>query len=275
MSENNWNYEIEPERDSKEFSTWKPVAYLEEYFPKDVDIEPVVKLIAEEGPKRLKANTKAIDVGCGPTVCYWSALASHVQELYLSDYLTINLAQIAKWLNKEPDMYDWSYYTDMTLKFEGNEKPSLQDIAKREDLSRSKVKGFMRCDISNENPIGISQRGQYDCVLSVCCADSITYNKEDWRKYMENIFSLLKSGGVFIGSSMRNCTHYKIGDVSYPAANVNEDDFKELMDDYGFKDVRIEITYESRPIVDSQKKETEDLRGEYDEVLLIAGTFQG
>jgi len=272
---NTWNYEMRTEKDSKEFNTWNPVAYLEEYFPRDVDIEPVVKLIAEEGIKRLRPNAKAIDVGCGPTVCYWSALASHVQELYLSDYLTINLAQIAKWLNRESDMYDWSYYTDMMLKFEGLENPSQQDIIKREMLSRSKIKGFMRCDISLENPVGVSQRGEYDCVLSVCCADSITYNKEDWRKYMKNIFSLLKPDGVFLGSSMRNCTHYKIGDISYPAANVNEDDFKELMSDYGFKDIRIDVVYESRPIVDSQIRKTEDLRGEYDQVLLIAGTLQG
>lgn len=272
---NTWNYKMETEKDSKEFSSWNPVAYLEEYFPVNVDIEPVVKLITEEGSRRLNPNSKAIDVGCGPTVCYWSSLASHVKELYLSDYLTINLAQIAKWLNKEPDMYDWSYYTDMTLKFEGVKSPSQQDILNREMLSRSKIKGFMRCDISQENPVGISQRGEYDCVLSVCCADSITNNKEDWRKYMKNIFSLLKPDGVFIGSSMRNCTHYNIGDISYPAANVNEDDFKELMNDYGFKDTRVEVVYESRPIVDSQTSKIEELRGEYDQVLLIAGTLQG
>jgi hypothetical protein len=92
---------------------------------------------------------------------------------------------------------------------------------------------------------------------------------------MKNIFSLLKPDGVFLGSSMRNCTHYKIGDISYPAANVNEEDFKELMDDYGFKDIRIDVAYESRPIVNSQIKKIEDLRGEYDQVLLIAGTLQG
>jgi SAM-dependent methyltransferase len=266
---------MKTENYSKEFSNWDPTAYLEEYFPKDVDIEPVVKLIAEEGSKRLKSNAIAIDVGCGPTVCYWSALASHVQELYLSDYLTVNLAQIAMWLNKEAGMYDWSYYTDMTLRFEGVEKPSTQDVFLRETLSRSKVKGIMRCDISREDPVGISQKGIYDCVLSVCCADSITNSKDEWRRYMKNIFSLLKPGGVFLGSSMRNCTHYKIGDISYPAANVNEKDFKELMEEYGFKDIRVDIAYESRPIVDSQIKKTEDLRGEYDEVLLLAGTFLG
>lgn len=263
------------EKDSKEFSSWNPVEYLREYFPKDVDVEPVIKFIAKEGPKRLKQNSIAIDVGCGPTVCYWSALAAHVQKMYLSDYLTINLAQIAKWLNREADMYDWTYYTDMTLKFEGVEKPTEQDISQRESLSRSKVKGFMRCDISSENPVGVSQKGEYDCVLSVCCADSITSKKDEWRRYMKNIFSLLKPDGVFLGSSMRNCTYYKIGDISYPSANINEDDFRMLMEDFGFKDVIVEVAYESRPMVNGDLVKTEDLRGEYDEVLLVAGTLKG
>ncbi len=82
-------------------------------------------------------------------------------------------------------------------------------------------------------------------LCSLCMrADSITHEKAEWQYYMQNVFSLLKPGGVFIGAAMRNCTHYKIGNIVYPSAHVNEDDFKELLATCHFKDVTIEIADE-------------------------------
>lgn len=261
-------------KEKNEFDTWDPVAYLREYFPRDVDNEPIVKFISEEGRRRLKPATLAIDIGCGPTVCYWSALAFYIQELHLADYLDSNLEQVRLWLNSEETAYDWTYYTEMILGFEGTPHPSRQDTFMREDLSRGRIKKIMRCDISKLDPIGASGRHSYDCVLSVCCGDSITHDKTQWQDYMQNIFSLLKPRGVFIGAAMRNCTHYKVGSIAYPSANINEGDFRTLLTACTFKDVTIRIADESHPILDFKSNRRKDLRPEYDQIILVAGTLE-
>ncbi len=89
---------MQSSKGKNDFDTWEPLAYLEEYFPRDVDNEPIVKFISEQGRKRLRPTDVAIDIGCGPTVCYWSALASRIHELHLADYLDKNLQYIKLWL---------------------------------------------------------------------------------------------------------------------------------------------------------------------------------
>lgn len=253
-----------------DFKAWDPRQYLVEYFPPNVDAEPIVRFCVEESYK-LPPNAKVIDVGCGPTACYWLAVAPRTQQLFLSDYLESNLVEQKKWVNQTADCYDWSSYTQLILQYEGLKDVSLDMVAEREELSRRKISGYYACDVNERNPLG--EPHQFDVVISLCVADSITNRKAVWERYMHNIFSLIRPGGLFIGAAMRNCTHYDIEQIQYPAANVNEDDFRRLMLDYGFEpdSLRIKVDQESHPI-DHQKQKTQ-LRSEYDEIVLASGVL--
>lgn len=255
-----------------DFSDWDPERYLREYFLPDVDGEPAVKFIVEES-RRLQGQPVVVDIGCGPTVCYWSALAPHVSGIYVADYLNINLAYVRKWVNSEPGMYDWSSYSRFLLEYEGGRNFGAGEILARENLSRSKVLDYLHCDITTADPLGPVFRGQYNGLLSVYCADSITDDKLKWRIYMQNIFSLLRSGGLFIGAAMHKCRHYDVGRRVYPAANLSETDFIDLMCDSGFdtRSIRVEVANESRLMNGSTPR---NLRPEYDRVILASGLLR-
>lgn len=251
---------------NKVFNKWDPIEYVKEYFPPNVNTEPMVKFIAEQASKRLKEGTIAIDVGCGPTVCYWSALTPYVQEIHLSDFLDSNLNQIKRWIDYDELSESWDFYTRMSMECEGFENIDDVQLIARKNSSKSKVKGFLHCDISKHNPLGF--HALYDCVLSACVADSITYDKMQWSKYMMNIFSLIKPGGTFIGSSMLSCKHYDIGDIEFPSANITEYDFESLLREYGFEEIEVRVEDESRPLFLS---ESEKLRPEYEKIILASG----
>ncbi len=234
---------------------------MSEYFLAETDGEPVVKFIVEEG-QRLTGRLIAVDVGSGPTVCYWSAITPYMAGIYLSDYLQANLDQLRYWVTDDPKKFDWGVYTRFTLAYEGHREISDALVLAREALVRSRVLGYFFCDVTQRDPLGPTHRHAHDCLTSFYCADSITYQKSKWHAYMRNIFSMLKPGGFFIGASMRNCTYYLAGGRTFPAANVNESDWLEVLTQNGFdrRSLRIEVADEARPP-----------RKEYDKVVLVSG----
>lgn len=68
-----------------DFENWNPKKYLKDYFSDNPEFESTIKFILELSEK-IPKGSEVIDIGCGPTACYWSALTKNAARILLADY---------------------------------------------------------------------------------------------------------------------------------------------------------------------------------------------
>ena len=253
------------------FEHWSPQAYLNTYFKGNEEHEPTLSFIIDE-TQRIPADALALEIGCGPTVCYWMCLTPYLSGIYLADFLDVNLAEQRKWVLQQPGRFDWADYTRMVLRYEGQPAASAHQLVQREQLARQQVQGYLHCDITSPDPLGAQHRQKYDLVASFYCADSITTSKTAWFSYMKNIFSLLRPGGFFIGGALRACSSYPVGSLQFPSAQVDEHDFRAVMQECGFEmaSTRVEVAAEGLPTEPEERARAQN-EYNYDALVLASG----
>jgi hypothetical protein len=102
-----------------------------------------------------------------------------------------------------------------------------------------RITQLLPIDIYRHYPLGTLKT--YSLVTSFFCADSVTKNKDDWRKCMSNIFTLVEPGGTIILAALRNAVSYRVIDQDFPSPHVNENDFKSMFENYRFVNTDIQV----------------------------------
>lgn len=225
------------------WDSWDARQYLETYYasPMGDTYETLDFLIDELKHHKEKPFKKALEFGAGPTLFGALATVSYVEELHLSDYLKQNLLEINKWLFHHKDAFNWDICIEYILKREGI-NPTLENIARKSDELREKLTKLLPGDISYKWPL-LDYKENYDLVVSLYCADSVTSSKSEWRRYMKNLFSLTAPKGTIIIGALRNCSFYRVGDQYFPCANINEKDMEEVIleDNHNIEDIHIRV----------------------------------
>jgi hypothetical protein len=217
---------------------WNAKKYLQQYYSgkKPTSDETIsLKYLVDFLKTSDKIFERAIDVGSGPTLHQIIPLIPYVKELHLSDFLPENLKEIRKWLNDENDAHNWDLYIKFVLDLEG----SRESIQKRKEDMRKRITRLSPVDIYQRYPLGVLKT--YSLVTSFFCADSVTKDKEDWRKCMSNIFTLVETGGTVILVALRNAVSYRVIDRYFPSPHVNENDFKSILENCGFVNTDIQV----------------------------------
>jgi hypothetical protein len=204
---------------------WDPVAYLRGYYS-TVEPDEVATIgfltAALRGAVR---DEPVLFFGVGPTLHHVFAAAEVASELHLGDYLPANLAEVRRWLDRDPDAHDWAPFVRHTLRCEGTADPTDEEVAAREDLTRKKVTALVEVDARHPRPL---QR-RYRTVVSAYCADSATGDRAAWARYMRHITGLVEPGGLFVTAALRRCRAYTVGDRSFPSADVDEHDLRAVL----------------------------------------------
>ncbi len=60
-----------------------------------------------------------LDFGCGPTIQGVISASKWYAEIYLSDYTQSNRKEVKKWIDRDPEAFDWGQYFERIAKFEG------------------------------------------------------------------------------------------------------------------------------------------------------------
>lgn len=219
--------------------------YLNTYYKKiDPDELAIAKFLTNEYTK-IKDMPRALEIGCGPTIHHQLPAAPFVSSILMADYLWENLHEISKWLNKDSNAHNWNKFTRKIMALENVNNSNLS-IVKRENLLRDKIEGLVKCNLLRENPLGNLEK--FKVVSAFYCAEEVGIHKNEWRKVMFRISSLIEKDGFLFMSALRNTDFYKLVHIDgteeiYPSANINEDDFYELLPKIGFnpKKTKIEI----------------------------------
>ena len=221
---------------SADYKKWDVKKYLQEYYYDPLKNNSILKMefINQMGSYIKKENAICIEIGSGPVICHLASLAPYVTKIFVADYLRENLDYIKSVLasNNSDLICHWEKY--FLLSQQKNIVGVSDEKTKRLfTLLQQKIGGYLVCDIRLDNPLG-SIEEKFDCVMSLSCSDSITSDKELWKKYMKNIFSLVKPGGLFIGEVSKESHRYWVGEVCYPVVWLKPEDCIELMRENDF-----------------------------------------
>lgn len=232
---------------TKDWSIFNAQAYLEEYYS-DIGSENLailhflVRTLREVSPESI-----LLDFGGGPTIYSLIAGAHHAREIHFCDYLESNLEQVRRWLDKDPQAFDWTEFIKTTLVLEGTDY-SKQGIDLREEQIRQRVTQVIRCDANLFKPIPTLVSG-YDVLVTNFCAESATDSVDQWQRFIRNITSLIRPGGRLIMSSLKGASSYGVGKEVFPAVYIVEGDLIEILIGMGFDcdSIRIESVTADRP----------------------------
>jgi hypothetical protein len=205
---------------------WVPGEYLAEYYSEVEPDERQTIAYFVDAMKHAEPGQPILFFGVGPTLHHVFLAASTASEIHLADYLPANLAEIERWMARDPGAHDWRPFVRYTLECEGVAAPSEEEITHREELTRAKITRLLHGDARRPEPVA----SRYGTVVSAYCADSATDDRATWKTFMEHISSMVRPGGVFVTSALRRCRFYLVGGKRFPSANVDENDIRAVLE---------------------------------------------
>jgi len=214
---------------------WHPSHYLEEYYTAVENDEQATIAFLVEAADRLGAVSELLEFGCGPTVHHLFPFADRVNEIHVADYLPCNLDAVRRWVRRQQGAHDWSAFARYALRCELGRTPTRVEVESRENLTRQRITGLVHADARNSTPIVDEHaRHRYGAVLCCFCPDSITADRDEWRRCMLNIASLVAPGGWFVLAALRATQAYRVGEARFPSAGVTEHDVAAALAEAGY-----------------------------------------
>ncbi|MDP3769333.1 MAG: guanitoxin biosynthesis pre-guanitoxin forming N-methyltransferase GntF [bacterium] len=221
---------------------WSPRAYLAQYYAGRVtEDEKGISRFVREFLSSPNAHFKEmVEVGCGPTIHHAALFASHVDRIYMADYMESNLEEVKRWVGDVPDAHDWNRYLAEVLERENGEVPTPAQVADMAQIVRSRISGFFKCDILAEAPLGGLGK-TFDLVASFYTLECVSRTKAAWKQAMRNLSSLVTPSGWVVLSVLRNAHHYRVKDLVFSTAHINEADMRSALTSLGFIPETIDV----------------------------------
>uniref|UniRef100_A0A8C5PZQ1 Nicotinamide N-methyltransferase n=1 Tax=Leptobrachium leishanense TaxID=445787 RepID=A0A8C5PZQ1_9ANUR len=176
------------------------------------------------------------DIGSGSSIYHLVSACRSFKNITTSDLLEQNLIQQKKWLNKEPDMLDWSEIVQIVCDLEGNG----EKVEEKEDKLRRAVRDVLKCDVLKKNPFEPLVLPPADCVLCCLCLESACKDVASYRDTVKNLKNLVKPGGHIIVLGTINNTYFSVNENKLPTAVLKEQDIKKAFTDGGYEILRME-----------------------------------
>lgn len=176
-----------------------------------------------------------LDVGTGPNLIPSIFASRRFKNIYLSDYAEVNLKALRQWIDRSPEAWDWTpFYKYVAMKEE--EAGGPEAIEKR---LRAAVKDAFFINVLNDNPIAPKESQQFDCITTGGVFESVSPDRETYKKCVKNVATLLKPGGVILLEGDINESFYMNGDEKFFVLSVDLPFVREAFESAGFKDIEI------------------------------------
>ncbi|XP_043910975.1 phenylethanolamine N-methyltransferase [Protopterus annectens] len=221
------------------YQKFNPKAYLKNnYMPPRADFSTEdcvvpwkLRCLAEAFETGNIQGRTLMDIGSGPTIYQLLSACDYFDEIVMTDFLEINREEIHKWLQNDPDIFDWSPYIKHTCKIEGKGELWTEKLRKL----REKVRCIYPIDIHQRRPLHPVIMKPVDALVSTFCLEAVSPDKESFDKALENITTLLKPKGYFLMIGALHETYYMAGEARIPVLAVNEQEVKESLISCGYK----------------------------------------
>lgn len=213
-----------------------PARYLKTYYQSiDQDELEITRFLVDEY-KKIEGNPHMLELGCGPTIHHALPAIPYVSKIDFADYLPENIEAVTKWRQGHKQAHNWNHFTKLVLEFEGS-PPSIKDIAERENQLRQKMNKISFCDVLQEKIMEETIR--YPIVNFFYCAEEVAVEKNEWKKIMRRVASLVAPGGKLFLAAIRKSRYYTIvkendHEEKLPTTFLTEKDFESFITREGF-----------------------------------------
>jgi len=201
--------------------TFDPKSYLDEYFNGLDDEDRFTTQFIVSALRKMPKGLVAHEFGGGPTLYSVAALAARAREIHFSDCVQANLDQVQRWLNDEPDAFDWRPYIELTLEAEGTPATPAA-VARRAADMRRRVTRLMICDAQAALPLG--ETIKYDLVAAHHCTDVAATNVAEWIQVLRNVSTLIVPGGWLLVSVTTGAGLYTVGQNKFRCVDLTPED---------------------------------------------------
>jgi hypothetical protein len=145
---------------------WKPAEYLEDYY-RDVEPDELATIaFFVDALQGERPAGPALVFGAGPTLHHAFPVTRKATEIHCGDYLPANLAEIRRWIDRDPGAHDWRAFVGHALACEGLADPSPADIARREEATRALITRLLPVDLRLADPLMGAAAAGYAIVIS-------------------------------------------------------------------------------------------------------------
>ena len=221
------------------YNAFDPLAYLHAYYSGIGTEADGLMQFAVDAFATLPKEITLLEFGGGPTIIGMIAAARVANEIHFCDYVPANRNVVQKWLDGDDEDFDWTPFIARTLQHEDIPAPTETDIATRVDKLRHLVTQVVPCDLYQTPPVQTDQ--SYDVVTAHYCLDAVTNDKKEWHSHITKMRSLLKPGGTFIMSSLREAKFSDFGGTRFPNVHLQEPDVHEALLNTGFNAASINV----------------------------------
>lgn len=197
-------------------------AYLDQYFTTLDEEDYFTARFLVSALARLPRNLVVLEFGGGPVLSFVAAFARSAREIHFSDYVSANLDEVRRWLDRDPDAFDWRPQIRVALELEGG-STSPAAVARREGLMRRRVTRLLHGDATASAPLGAETR-QYDLVSALFCTDVAVETAPEWFQEMRNLNTLVRPGGWLVIGIITGTASYMIGERAFPHVDLTADD---------------------------------------------------
>ncbi|XP_075449403.1 nicotinamide N-methyltransferase-like [Ascaphus truei] len=171
-----------------------------------------------------------LDVSNGSSIYQLLPACESFQEIIVAESNERVKRDLEKWLNKEPDAFDYSHTSKLLCELEGK---SVMGHEKEEQLRRA-IKHILICDFTKENPLHPVILPKVDCLITICYLEVVSKDLDAYRSNLKKVSSLIKIGGhlvLFVAISM---SYYMIGEHKFYVLKYDEEFVRKALTDTGF-----------------------------------------
>lgn len=213
---------------------FQPRAYLTQYYTEvDAGNQALLRFYAQVYQDL--AGRSLLEFGGGPTLYSLITAARTAGWIHFCDYNVESLREAENWLARDPSAFDWLPYIRFALACEtGDEATPQEDMHRREDLIRQKIKKVSRCDIFATDPLLGNFEGPYGVVAQTFVLDDLTEDKGEWLHLNQKLAQLVAEHGLFVTVSLLRASYWTVQGKKYPAVSLIADDVSEMYATLGF-----------------------------------------
>ncbi|KAI8480430.1 hypothetical protein Bbelb_418430 [Branchiostoma belcheri] len=177
---------------------------------------------------------RLLDIGTGPSVLSVLSASKYFSDITCSDYLPVCREELQRWVDGDPEAFDWGAYFRYISKLEGNSS-SPDEIAAR---LRKAIKAVVHCDVKQSNPLCTESVDPFDVVVSSFCLELACDSPDQYRAGVGNMASLVKHGGglVLLGDFKNNII---VETEKFADFELNQAFLRDALASHGCTDIEI------------------------------------
>ncbi len=195
--------------------------YLEDYAQPDQEVLFTIRFMIQV-LRQMPSDLLALEFGGGPVLYPAATMTPWARDNQYCDDLTANLDEVQRWLDNQPDAFDWRPHLKLILEEEGQTATPMA-IARRMAELRRKVTRLSVCDALASAPVG-QNSSQYDLLVALSCTDVAAATVSEWLQVMRNISSLVAPGGWLLISVTTGASSNTFEQQIFPCVDLSDEE---------------------------------------------------